>query len=231
MKKISKFILILLVLIVFPVVVLAQPNLTGVNYGLEQLCSTANGLRGLICQLQGILGSVLPILISLGVIYFIWGVVQYMIGDGEEAKKTGKDRIIYGIIGLAIILSMWGLVNILVGTFGLKATAPTVQVGVIPAGSCEMGKNLGQFLNYITCTISGAVIPLIFTLATLMFIWGVVQFFIIGANEEAKREQGKQFIIWGVIALTVMISIWGLVGIVGGTFGLRTSVLPQVSPN
>jgi hypothetical protein len=64
-----------------------------------------------------------------------------------------------------------------------------------------------------------------------MFIWGVVQFFIIGADEESKRAQGKDFIIWGIIALTVMLCVWGLVRIVGGTFGLgNSSFIPQVCP-
>ena len=37
--------------------------------------------------------------------------------------------------------------------------------------------------------------------------------------------------IWGIVALAVMLSVWGLVGILGSTFGLGTgSVLPQVVP-
>jgi hypothetical protein len=64
-----------------------------------------------------------------------------------------------------------------------------------------------------------------------MFVWGVVKFFFINADEEAKRAQGKQYMIWGIIALAVMLSIWGLVSILGATFGIKTnSVLPQVTP-
>lgn len=215
MKKLSKFIFILSLFVVSPVLVFAQQS----------------SISSFLGTIQGILDTILPILISLGVIYFIWGVVQYVIGDGEEAKKTGKDRMIYGVIGFAVILGLWGFVNILVGTFGLKVSAPPLDTVAASSATCPIGKNFGDFLKYITCLINSAVIPLIFALATVMFIWGVIQFFIIGANEEAKREQGKQFIIWGVIALTVMISIWGLVGIVGGTFNLNTSVLPEVRPN
>jgi hypothetical protein len=213
MKKLSKFILILSSLALLPSLVFAQTR-----------------LEGFLSSVQGILDTILPILISLAVIYFIWGVVQYIIGDGEEAKKTGKERIIYGLIGFAVILSMWGLVDILVGTFGLKVSAPGLSTVVPQSSACRLGKDLGGFFNFITCLINSAVIPLIFALATLMFIWGVVQFFIIGANEEAKREQGKQFIIWGVIALTVMISIWGLVNILTSTFGVNSSILPEVCP-
>jgi hypothetical protein len=63
-----------------------------------------------------------------------------------------------------------------------------------------------------------------------MFVWGVVKFFIINSDEEAKREQGKQYMIWGIIALAVMLSVWGLVGILETTFGIKTSIFPQVCP-
>ncbi len=181
--------------------------------------------------------SLLPLLIGLGVLYFIWGVVQYFIGDSEEAKKTGKDRIIYGIIGLAIIVSIWGLVNVVVKTFGLDSGAAPDVTNLVVQGNDSSGCNqigtdtVADYLNYFTCVIGGSVIPFIFALAMVTFIWGVVKFFILGADEEAKREQGKQFMLWGIIALAVMISVWGLVRILGTTFGVKTSVLPTVQPS
>jgi hypothetical protein len=90
------------------------------------------------------------------------------------------------------------------------------------------GSKIGDLFNYVGCIINRSVIPLIFALALVMFIWGVVQF-VINSDEEAKKEKGRQFMIWGIIGLTVMVSVWGLVGVLGSTFGL-TTVLPQVNP-
>jgi len=77
-----------------------------------------------------LLNAVIPVLIALGVIYFVWGVITYVISSDEEAKTSGRNRIIYGIIGLAVIIGLWGLVNILKNTFGLgnieNITYPTV---------------------------------------------------------------------------------------------------------
>ncbi|OGI85749.1 hypothetical protein A3A01_00150 [Candidatus Nomurabacteria bacterium RIFCSPLOWO2_01_FULL_39_17] len=89
--------------------------------------------------------------------------------------------------------------------------------------------NFGQLLTYISCTIVKGVIPLIFILATAMFVWGVVQY-VINADEESKKSKGKQFMIWGIIALTVMVSVWGLVKIVGDTFGIDSTFIPEVKP-
>jgi hypothetical protein len=97
---------------------------------------------------------------------------------------------------------------------------------------CTIGNNanIGSLFKYGTCFISKSVIPILFTVAIVFLVWGVVKFFIINSDEEAKRTQGKQFMIWGIVALAVMISVWGLVNILGGTFSLDTSVLPGVRP-
>src|SRR3989344_482763 len=204
--------------------------LTGGNgSGSRDACTT--GLTGVLCKLNTLLAQILPFLVSLGVIYFVWGMVQYFIADDEEAKKSGKDRIIYGIIGLAIIVSVWGLVTILVETLGVgqQQAYDVSQLVVSPDGAdCKMGPKFQHLLNYATCIIGSSIIPFIFAIAVVMFVWGAVKFFIIDADEEAKREQGKQFMLWGIIALAVMVSIWGLVNILGETFDIKTNVLPQV---
>lgn len=188
-------------------------------------------MQALLTNIHKILNGVVPVIITLGVVYFVWGVVQYVIGGGEEAKKKGKDRIIYGIIGLVVIISLWGLVNILINTFGLGgASAPGLAAGSTSA--CNLvtsgtGFNFARLVDYITCLIGRSVIPLIFALAVAAFVWGVIKFFILNADEEAKRSQGKQFMIWGLIALAVMLCVWGLVSVLGGTFGVNTSVIPQ----
>jgi hypothetical protein len=46
---------------------------------------------------------------------------------------------------------------------------------------------------------------------------------------EEKRKAGKSFMIWGLIALFVMVSIWGLVGVLSNTFGINKTLLPQLS--
>ena len=207
--------------------------------GSSVICPTGT-IASLICQIQQLLNSVVPLLLALGVVMFTWGVVQYVISDEEEAKSKGRDRIIYGVIGLAVILGIWGLVNLVVNTFGLGGSvAPDITKKLaIQSGSSSSctGITLGSskisdILDYFTCLIGQSVIPFIFAVATASFVWGLVRFFILGAEEEAKREQGKQFLLWGIIAIAVMISVWGLVKLFSNTFGISGSVLPTVQPN
>ncbi len=207
---------------------------TGLS-GTYSQCVALSGIQGFLCKIGDILSAVIPILITLGVVYFVWGVIQYMIGTDDETKKGAKAKIIYGIIGLAVIVSVWGLVNILKTTFfgTMTILAPTVStLGTSSSGSsCSFIGNpkpkFQDLLCYVTKIINDSVIPLLFALASAVFVWGVVQF-VINSDEETKKAKGKQFMLWGIIALTVMVTVWGLVGILGKTFGLETSVIPQV---
>lgn len=96
------------------------------------------------------------------------------------------------------------------------------------SSSCSIGANpkIQNLLTYASCIINSSVIPLIFGLALVVFVWGVVQY-VINSDEEAKKEKGKEFMIWGILGLAVMVGVWGLVKIVGTTFGIEY-VIPQL---
>ncbi len=98
-----------------PVAALAQ--VTASNGSCTSGGAYAQSLFSFLCIASNLLNKVVPVLVILGVVYFVWGVVQYVISDDEEAKSSGRNRIIAGIIGLAVIIGMWGLVRALTNTF------------------------------------------------------------------------------------------------------------------
>jgi large-conductance mechanosensitive channel len=109
-----------LVLGLAPIVALAQ---TAVADTCARSAGT-NSIETVICRIGSILNTIIPFLIVLAVIYFIWGVITYVIGSDEEAKKEGRNKIIAGIIGLAVIVGVWGLVRILNNTFNPSVGGP-----------------------------------------------------------------------------------------------------------
>lgn len=72
-------------------------------------------------------------------------------------------------------------------------------------------RGLEGLLNSIHRLIS-ATIPVLIALGVLGFMWGVVLYLFKG-----DKAEGRMFMVWGVIALFVMTSVWGLVGILRGT--------------
>ena len=80
---------------------------------------------------------------------------------------------------------------------------------------------LAQTLQGITDKIvSDVVNPLIGFLmaaATLVFIWGVVQFMTNTADAEG-RSSGRNHIIWGIVGLVIMVSVFGIMNLVADIF-------------
>jgi len=88
-------------------------------------------IPGLIGVLQGILNTLVPFIIGLAFIWFIWGVFRYVTAEGPENKEKARDIIIFGLLGLFVIVSVWGLVNVLTGSFGIE-TGGTLEQRDIP---------------------------------------------------------------------------------------------------
>lgn len=79
--------------------------------------------------------------------------------------------------------------------------------------SITFGGIVGKFLD-----ILNPVVPLLVTLATLYFIWGLVKF-IRASGDEGELKQGKQMMTWGIVGMFVLLALWGLVGLLSATFG------------
>ena len=77
----------------------------------------------LLALAHKLLNTIIPVLIALAVVYFIWGVIQYTVSTDEEAKTGARGKIINGLIGLFIIVSFWGIIAIITNTTGVGPTS------------------------------------------------------------------------------------------------------------
>jgi succinate dehydrogenase/fumarate reductase cytochrome b subunit len=70
-----------------------------------------------------------------------------------------------------------------------------------------------------------ALTPIVAAAALLFFFWGLARF-LWAAGSQVDKEKGRDLMIWGVIALFVMISVWGIVIMLQRTFiGTPTSAI------
>lgn len=76
-------------------------------------------------------------------------------------------------------------------------------------------------------TILNAIIPLFIGVSVVFFFWNIVKF-VAGGADEATREESKKMMIWSLIAIVVMVSIWGLVGWLQSALGLGAN--PTITP-
>ncbi len=80
----------------------------------------------------------------------------------------------------------------------------------------------GMFSTFVG--ILNSLVPVLAGLATIFFIYGVVRYIASAGNPE-KRQTAKDFIIWGLVGLFVLIGFWGFVNILlNSVFGGTPSV-------
>ncbi len=93
----------------------------------------------------------------------------------------------------------------------------------------QSGINLGYIAPYskgIENLINNILIPVLMAIAFITFLWGVYKYFIFGAANESEKAEGRKFAMWGIIGFVIIVSLWGIVALVRGTFGLTTGNSP-----
>ena len=81
------------------------------------------------------------------------------------------------------------------------------------------------FINRLQGVIN-VVITFLIGIGVLVIIYGILGYIMSAGNEE-KRGEAKQYIIWGIIGVFIMLSIWGLINILINSFGTDNSRLKQ----
>ena len=76
-------------------------------------------------------GTIVPIVVALGVVYFLWNLVHYVINmDNEKEREQFKKYTINSVIGIFVMLSLWGIITIFTGiVFNSRPIIPQFPTG------------------------------------------------------------------------------------------------------
>ncbi len=103
----------------------------------------------------------------------------------------------------------------------LMFSAPfALAVVPVPGFSADVDLNYLESALDAIATLVAQLVPLAIAIGLLFFIWGIVQFIVSSGDEEA-RDAGKRRMVWGIIALFVIVSVWGLVGLLNELTGIE----------
>lgn len=103
------------------------------------------------------------------------------------------------------------------------STISAVGVGLVPAlASAQTLLDTLALAN----TFLNAAIGLFITLAIVVFFWGLIKYL---TEVGDKKNEGLQTMFYGVIAIFVMVSIWGIIRLLQSTFKVTSTspVIPQ----
>lgn len=82
---------------------------------------------------------------------------------------------------------------------------------------------IGSGTTGIIGVLSTVVVPLIIALAFVFFVWSVLNYFLFHSADETERTKGRQFVLWSVLGLVALFSVWGFVNIMLSTLGIAPS--------
>jgi hypothetical protein len=113
-----------------------------------------------------------------------------------------------------------------------------IRLGIVAVSFSPMlaFAQTGLFITIrnITTAIDGivsALLPIVFALAILAFFWGI--FLYVFSTGEEKKVEGKHIMLWAVIAIAIMASLFGIIQVLqvtflGGTSGGGSFQTPDI---
>jgi hypothetical protein len=104
-----------------------------------------------------------------------------------------------------------------------KFVTPAVTTAVLALllvpfiASAQSLEPLGNLITSAN-NIVNRLVPLAITVAMLAFFWGLIKY--IAKQSKDATKTGRDMMIYGILAIFVMVSIWGLVRLLQTAFGL-----------
>ena len=92
---------------------------TNVAYASESLDNFIKNVNKLIVN------PLILLLFALALVYFLWGVFEFISNQENEEKKTaGKKHMLWGIVGITIMMGVWTILNMILATFNVTGINP-----------------------------------------------------------------------------------------------------------
>ena len=79
-----------------------------------------------------IINPLILFLFALAVVYFLYGVLEFIMNQENEEKKTaGKSHMLWGIIGIVIMMGVWTILSIVLNTLGISKDEINPEQGTV----------------------------------------------------------------------------------------------------
>jgi hypothetical protein len=74
----------------------------------------------------------------------------------------------------------------------------------------------GSIISKIVEVIVDPAVQLLFAVTVLIFIWGLFKMIAHG-DDPTARSEGQKHVLWGVIGMAIMVSVYGIIQVISNT--------------
>ena len=90
--------------------------------------------------------------------------------------------------------------------------------------------SVDSFVANVNKLIINPLIGLLFAAALAVFLYGVVEYLANRDNNEQKRSEGRQHMLWGIIGMTVMFGVFFFMNLIIDTLDLKNRGYNEIDP-
>ncbi|KKW10637.1 MAG: hypothetical protein UY50_C0029G0009 [Parcubacteria group bacterium GW2011_GWA2_49_9] len=95
-------------------------------------------------------------------------------------------------------------------------------------GEPSSGQTFATLIDRMTGVLD-SIVPFLIGLTVFIILWGIFTYIANAGNEE-KLAEAKRFIMWGVVGVFCMLSLWGFVNLLLNSFALERVIQPGDIP-
>ncbi len=91
------------------------------NFLLINVAHAAGGVDLFITKVNRlIINPLIYLLFAIAVVYFLYGVAEFLMnGENDEKRTSGKQHMLWGVIGLTIMIGVFTIIRVVLTTFNL----------------------------------------------------------------------------------------------------------------
>lgn len=114
------------------------------------------------------------------------------------------------------------------GKFFRKPIRFVLQTSII-AALFPLIASAKNFADLVTSLIkyTDAITYVLVSVAVIVFLYGMLRL-IASAGNEQKKGEGKKIILYGILGIFIMVSLWGIIHVIDQTFNLDNSKMPLI---
>jgi uncharacterized membrane-anchored protein len=105
--------------------------------------SNSSGLADVVAWVIGIINTIIPVLMVLALVFFLYSALQYVLKAQESKGNSQREALLWGLVALFVLVSVWGLVRIMCSTlFGsASCNAPKGDVESLKKSEAVLIRN------------------------------------------------------------------------------------------
>ena len=72
-----------------------------------------------------IINPIIVLMFGAALAYFVWGVAEFIAhASSDEGRSTGREHMIWGVVGMFIMISVFGIMQLIMNTLGVTGISP-----------------------------------------------------------------------------------------------------------